>query len=149
MIIVVILAMAIFSTNSFAAKGKKLDISEKAVKSNIILATATKYLEVKINKMYNVEVDKKSVVTTRFGAIITSYVIVADLDAEEYGKIKGLFYVFTGQTAHSRYRNVLEVYFSAYDNSEHKKGYQKTLIEFRKKVEENVAVPMVSLELMM
>ena len=147
-IITIILAMAIFSTNSFAAKRGKLDISEKAVKSNIILECANDYLDVKIKRIYNAKIDRKSVVTTRFGVIVTSYVVTADLDVEKYGKIKGLFYVYTGQAAHGEHYNAPELYLAAYGNPEHEKGYQKTLIEFRKMVKENVAVTITSLKLM-
>jgi len=148
LILIVVLAICINFTSTFAANQKKLDISEKYIKNVIMVYEANVILDEydsKIISVIDVKTDKKSIIKTRYG-IVTSYVITAEIDVERYGKHKFLMYVYTGESNKIQYLNVEEVFLMGVEDAGIV-NYPKHLTKFRKYVKNNTAVAKVALEL--
>jgi len=153
-IITIILVMTMAISSAFAATDSEVwDLSEETgVKGWIIKGNAEDYIK-KYNipfKMYNIRMDSKSSERNKYGAIIKSYLVFADIELKGYEEYKYemVFYVYTGELNGSQVYSV-EGYIADKNNPTEYEGLKKFVNKYRRMVEKNTAFTKASLDLMM
>ena len=149
-IFLIILAMSIFSSNSFA--GELYEYTDSTVENEFVEKNAISYLadyNVSRNRITvsNIERVYKSTKKVNIGRI-DSYLFTADVYVKDYGKMRGLFYICNGASINAKY-NMGEVFMATVGNMKQEEDYEKFFIEYKRMVQNNTSAALVALELYM
>ena len=132
-------------TPSYASNGK-MDVSERAVKKEIV-RISNEYAEkckVKITEFSLTLLNKNSVKIG--GTIVTSYLFIADMEVTSVGKVKAVYYAYTGNKQGGKFMRV-DVYFAPLSSRKQMREYQRRKSLWSQNVRNNTAKTVVVLNL--
>ena len=146
---VIIMALVLgFTTTSFAKK--KIDVSERSVKSVIVEEIVNKWSQEiggqDVDKIYNVSIVAKSQQNTRYG-MLKFYVLTAKVEVQNY-KFNAVLFVYTGEKGKKAMYGS-DVNLASPTNVMQMQDYHRILAKHKKTVTEKRALAKAGLELAM